>query len=157
MQPTNSFFVVNRKCLPPKQDETPGMESDATVSADESEDVDILSDFVPSESNISQSYEASTFGKPSDTTDSENSSAFLSTFSGDHNYCCTSFPMDIATGQSKLDVGQSSQETSQQSGQETSRSEYESSPKVIIESQQGKQVINKFVDSKEHKQINCSS
>ena len=141
------------------------MESDATVSADESEDVDILSDFVPSESNISQSYEASTFGKPSDTTDSENSSAFLSTFSGDHNYCCTSFPMDIATGQSKLDVGQSSQETteqseqemSQQSGQETSRSEYESSPKVIIESQQGKQVINKFVDSKEHKQINCGS
>ena len=129
------------------QDENPGMESDATVSADESEDVDILSDFVPSESNISQSYEPSTFAKPSDATDSESSSAFLSTFSGDHNYCCTSFPVDIATGQSKMVVGQSSQgtteqsepETSEQSGQEMSKSEYESSPKVIIESQQVEQ------------------
>ena len=140
------------KCLSPKQDETPGMESDATVSADESEDVDILSDFVPPESNILQNNEASTSAKPSDATDSEGSTAFLSTFAGDHNYCCSSVPMDIETGQSEQDDRQSEQDSRQseidgkQSGQEGRQSEqeaqsgHESSPKVIIESQQGEQV-----------------
>jgi hypothetical protein len=118
------------------------MDSDATVSADESEDVDILSDFPP-ELNISQSHEPSTSARPTDTTDSDSSSAFFSTFYGDHNYCCTSVPMDTETGESALDASGNSTQKEEQSGQEIPQSGYESSPKVIIESQQGEQVSNK--------------
>ena len=107
-----------------------------TVSADESEYVDILSDFVPS--NISQSNTASS-AKPSDATDSEDYGGYLSTFAGDHNYCCTTAPTDIETGQSGHETALSGQET-EKSGQEIAQSGNESSPKVIIESQQGEQV-----------------
>ncbi|CAB4019848.1 CXXC-type zinc finger 1-like [Paramuricea clavata] len=124
------------------QDETPGMESDATESADESEDVDILSNFVPSESNISQSNEASTSAKPSDATDSEGHTGFLTTFDGDHNYCCTSAPTTEQsaqeTEQSEQEAGHGVQETGQ-SVREGGQSGHESSPKVIIESQHGEQ------------------
>ena len=107
-----------------------------TISADESEDVDILSDFVPS--NISQSNTAST-AKPSDATDSEDRAEYLSTFAGDHNYCCTTEPTDVETEKSSQETETSGQETAQ-SGQGIAQSGNESSPKVIIESQQGEQV-----------------
>ena len=151
----NRFNTTNRAikkcydyvCLSQQQDETPGMESDATESADESEDVDILSDFVPSESNLSQSNEASTSAKPSDATDSEGHTGFLTTFDGDHNYCCTSAPTTEQSAQeteeSEQEAGHGVQETVQ-SVREGGQSGHESSPKVIIESQHGEQVCASF-------------
>ena len=108
-----------------------------TMSADESEDVDILSDFVPS--NISQSNTAST-AKPSDATDSEDRAEYLSTFAGDHNYCCTTEPTDVETEKSGQETETSGQETAQSGQVIIAQSGNESSPKVIIESQQGEQV-----------------
>ena len=116
------------------------MESDATMSADESEDVDIMSDFVSPEFNISQNNTPSVSEKPSDTTDTEEHSGYLSTFAGDHNYCCAFQPPDTESGQSEK-ITESEKETEQNererslSGQEIEPSGSESSPKVIIESQ----------------------
>ncbi|XP_028398444.1 CXXC-type zinc finger protein 1-like isoform X2 [Dendronephthya gigantea] len=108
-------------------DETLRSDSMVTASHDESEEVDILSDFGPSDTNTFQSDETFTYTKLNDTTDEGEHTGFLSTFAGDHNYCCTSLPTDNEETESENETRQSKPEIVQ--------SGHESSPKVIIESQ----------------------
>lgn len=120
-----------------------------TAPHDESEEVDILSDFGPSDTNTFQSDETVTSVTRNDSKDKEERTGFLSTFAGDHNYCCTSVPSDNEeteseneTGQSKLEIGQSGRE---------------SSPKVIIESQLVGEVSIKIAPEQNHCPFLCTA
>lgn len=111
-------------------------DSDETASADETEEVDILSDFVSSDSNL---WNKNSDVGASEANESEDTPSAASTYLGDHDYCVTHTASKDSESNSV--AGDNNEiETSERDDVQVEASGHESSPKLIVESLNVKQV-----------------
>ncbi|XP_046839995.1 CXXC-type zinc finger protein 1-like [Xenia sp. Carnegie-2017] len=117
------------------QEDTVQADSDETASADETEEVDILSDFVSSDSNL---WKNNSDVGASEANESEDTPSATSTYLGDHDYCVTHTASKDSESNSA--AGDNNEiETSERDDVQVEASGHESSPKLIVESLNVKQ------------------